>query len=184
MITNTILQTPLTWNVLTDVVPDAVGVVHIVPSEGTEEDGEGELEEVLDGLLDPEVVGGVGVVVVVWQLRGGQSPDIDDRTAHRTREGSDQDMLTLGHQLVPQLDQVLQGLDIDEGRLLGVVEGSLQMELSEKIKKMFSHLEAHDVLHAEAVHGVLVVVVSGVTISCIEVIVHQTVPNHDVVRVQ
>ena len=48
---------------------------------------------------------------------------------------------------------------------------------------MFSHLKAHDVLHAEAVYGVLVVVVSGVTVSCIEVIVHQTVPNHDVVRV-
>ena len=38
--------------------------------------------------------------------------------------------------------------------------------------------------HTESVNCILVVVVCGVTMASIEVVVHQTVANHDVVRVQ
>ena len=77
-------MTSLTWDVLADIVPDAVSVVHILPSEGTQVDSQGELVQVLDGLLDPEVVRGVGVVVEVRQLGGGQTSHTDDGTSYRT----------------------------------------------------------------------------------------------------
>ena len=38
--------------------------------------------------------------------------------------------------------------------------------------------------HTEPIHSVLVVVVGRVAVASIEVVVHQTVANHDVVRVQ
>ena len=55
----------LTWNMLPDIVPHTVGVVHPVPCQGTQEHCQGELVEVSDGLLDPEVISRVGVVVVL-----------------------------------------------------------------------------------------------------------------------
>ena len=39
-------------------------------------------------------------------------------------------------------------------------------------------------LHAEPVHGVLVIIVGGIAMTRIEVVVHQPIANHDVARVQ
>ena len=55
----------LTWYMLADIIPDTVGVEHFLPSKGTEVDGQGELVEVLDSLLDGHVVRGVVVVVML-----------------------------------------------------------------------------------------------------------------------
>ena len=115
----------LTWNMLADIIPHTVSVEDFLPSEGTEVDGQRELVEVLDGLLDAHVVRGVVVVVVRGQLRGGQSPHTDDRTAYWTWKRPDQNIFVLSHQLVPQLDQILQSFYVDERWLVGVVEGSL-----------------------------------------------------------
>ena len=55
----------LTWYMLADIIPDTVGVEDFLPSKGTEVDGQGELVEVLDSLLDGHVVRGVVVVVML-----------------------------------------------------------------------------------------------------------------------
>ena len=58
---------------LADVVPHAVAQVDILILEGAEVDGQGEIEEVLHGLLHLQVSGGLGVGVVGWQVGGGQA---------------------------------------------------------------------------------------------------------------
>ena len=74
----------LTWDMLADIIPDTVGVEDFLPSEGTEVDCQGELEEVLDSLLYGQVVSGVVIVVMLGQLRGGQTPHTEDWAAYRT----------------------------------------------------------------------------------------------------
>ena len=46
------------------------------------------------------------------------------------------------------------------------------------------YLKSHHVLHAEPVHGVLVIIVGGIAMTRIEVVVHQPIANHDVAWVQ
>ena len=111
---------------LADIIPHTVGVVDFLPGKGTEVDGQRELVEVLDGLLDSHVISGIVVVVVRRQLRGGQTPHIDDRTAYWTWKRPDQNIFVLSHQLVPQLDQILQSFYVDERWLGSVMEGSLK----------------------------------------------------------
>ena len=110
---------------LADIIPHTVSVEDFLPSEGTEVDGQRELIEVLDGLLDAHVVRGVVVVVVRGQLRGGQTSHTDDGAAYWTGKRPDQHVFVLSHQLVSQLDQILQSFYVDERWLVGVVEGSL-----------------------------------------------------------
>ena len=49
---------------------------------------------------------------------------------------------------------------------------------------MICYLKTHHMFHTEAVHRVLVVIVGGVPVPRIEVVVHQTIADHQVVRVQ
>ena len=72
----------LTWYMLADIVPHTVSVEDFLPSEGTEVDGEGELVEVLDGPLYGQVVSGVVIVVMLGQLRGGQTSHTEDGAAY------------------------------------------------------------------------------------------------------
>ena len=58
---------------LPDVVPHAVAQVDILILEGTEVDGQGEIEEVLHGLLHLQVGGGLGVGVLGRHVGGGQA---------------------------------------------------------------------------------------------------------------
>ena len=69
---------------LADIIPDTVGVVNSLPSKGTEVDSQGELIEILDGLLYGRVVSGVVIGVMLGQLRSGQTTNIDDRAAYWT----------------------------------------------------------------------------------------------------
>ena len=43
------------------------------------------------------------------------------------------------------------------------------------------YLKSHGVLHAETIHKVPVVIINRITISSIEIIIHQTISNHKVI---
>lgn len=124
-------------------------------------------------LLNLNIVCGVGVWIVIRQLGGGQATNRDDGAAHRPREGSDQNKLTISHKSVSQLNQILQGLNFNEWSLCSSMVGSLELWLISKIFiELTPYLKSHGVFHAETIHKVPVVIIYRITISSIEIIIH------------
>ena len=87
----------------------------------------------LHGLLNFNIICGVGVRIVIRQLRGGQATNRDDGATHRPREGSHQHKLTISHQPVSQLNQILQGLNFNEWGLCSSMVCSLKSWLMSKL---------------------------------------------------